>query len=279
MFAMSESYTIEDVLATPIVEAIDPEIVKDIVNRPPFVHIPGTFNARDIGSDEQDGARSGYIVRSGTFEDADDATLASLQKLNITTIYDLRNLRETQDRPDPQFSGIEIQWCPSTVDNDLEKNFQARVAQKLNIHEEYAKLMRSHAPKFEAVFRHILELPDKPLLFHCFAGKDRTGILAALISLLAQGEDRDGALSAAQRDYDLSRVGIEPVRELLLAKVLSYGNVDPKDAGGFADLRAFVVELSREYGGVHAYLNNHLGFTSEEIQQIRENLRPRPSGH
>ena len=139
--------------------------------------------------------------------------------------------------------------------------------------------MRSHAPKFEAVFRHILEQPDKPLLFHCFAGKDRTGVLAALITLLAQGEDRDEALSAAQRDYDLTRVGIEPVRELLLAKVLSYGNVDPKDAGGFADLGAFLVELSREYGGVHAYLSNHLGFTSEEIQHIRANLRPRSSGH
>lgn len=133
MFAMSKSYTIEDVLATPIADAIDPEIVKDIVNRPPFVHIPGTFNARDVGANEHGGVRSSYIFRSGTFEDADDATLASLQQLNITTIYDLRTFRETQDHPDPQFSGIEIQWCPSTVDNDLEKNFQAKVAQKLNV--------------------------------------------------------------------------------------------------------------------------------------------------
>ncbi|KAM3423779.1 hypothetical protein BST61_g1183 [Cercospora zeina] len=234
---MPNSCKIENVLATPIAQAIDPDIVKDIVSGPPFVHIPGTFNARDIGNDELLGVRSGFVFRSGTFENANDTTLEALRSLNITTIYDLRTFRET------------ILIHSSLASKSIGD-------QNVNIHQEYAELMRSHAPKLEAVFRHLLEQPNKPLLFHCFA--------------------------AQTRDYDLTRAWIEPVRELLLAKVLSYGNLnldDPKvkQAGEFADLTAFMIEVTRKFGGVEAYVKNHLGFTHEEVEQIRQNLRTRPS--
>ncbi|KAF2213305.1 hypothetical protein CERZMDRAFT_96964 [Cercospora zeae-maydis SCOH1-5] len=104
---MSRPYTIENVLATPIAQAIDPDIVKEIVSGPPFVHIPGKFNARDIGNDRTFGVRSGFIWHIGERRRVYVGSLAKAEHHS--------NFR------------------PATVDNDSEQRFQAKVAQNLNV--------------------------------------------------------------------------------------------------------------------------------------------------
>lgn len=88
----------------------------------------------------------------------------------------------------------------------------------------YSSLLDTHQPSLKAVLHHILEQPNKPFLFHCTAGKDRTGVVAAIILSLA-----GAPIEEIQRDYALSRVGIEPVREFLMTKVAAFGKVDLSD--------------------------------------------------
>lgn len=45
----------------------------------------------------------------------------------------------------------------------------------------YSQILDSAGPAFGVVLRHIRDNPDSPCLFHCTAGKDRTGVLAALL--------------------------------------------------------------------------------------------------
>lgn len=45
----------------------------------------------------------------------------------------------------------------------------------------YAQILNSAGPAFGVVLRHIRDRPDSPCLFHCTAGKDRTGVLAAIL--------------------------------------------------------------------------------------------------
>ncbi|KAK4631257.1 hypothetical protein CLAFUW4_02472 [Fulvia fulva] len=80
----------------------------------------------------------------------------------------------------------------------------------------YALMVKTHQPIFKAVFQHMLDRPGEPFLFHCTVGKDRTGVLAALIQSLA-----GTSVSDIQRDYALTRVGIEPVKGLLKQKAAS----------------------------------------------------------
>lgn len=77
----------------------------------------------------------------------------------------------------------------------------------------YLDMLVSHHDSFKAVFEHILCHPDKPFLFHCTAGKDRTGLIAALIFGLAEVD-----LEYINHDYALIRVEVERVREFLMQK-------------------------------------------------------------
>lgn len=107
------------------------------------------------------------------------------------------------------------------------------------------------------------------------AGRDRTGVVAGLLLTIAGASEELIAF-----DYILSRVGIEPAREKLLA-FLTKGpmNVD-MNAPGFRNLanlrascwEAFVKAVEAEYGGFEGYVTGFLGFSEEELAKIRSNL-------
>lgn len=95
------------------------------------------------------------------------------------------------------------------------------------------------------------------------------------------------------QEYALTRIGTEPFREMLLPVVLkTYGaGAAVAGGGGAADLNTpgmreflstdaavmvdFVGRLRTEHGGAEGYLRDSLGFSEEEVAQIRERLRPK----
>lgn len=110
------------------------------------------------------------------------------------------------------------------------------------------------------------------------AGKDRTGVLAAL-TLLLIGRPHDEII----HDYILTRVGLESVREnLTQALALHFGSdhLSPEAFGmlELSSVRAqsmacFLKTLESSYeGGVHGYLTTKLGFSAADIEQMRHNL-------
>jgi protein tyrosine/serine phosphatase len=79
----------------------------------------------------------------------------------------------------------------------------------------YMGILETHEGIFKLVLQHVKKHPDRPFLFHCTAGKDRTGVLAYLLHSLA-GSPTD----VINLDYALTRVGVEPVREFLMSKLV-----------------------------------------------------------
>jgi len=115
-------------------------------------------------------------------------------------------------------------------------------------------------------------------IYWILAGKDRTGVLAALILLLI-GRSHDAIIN----DYILTRVSLENVRENLteaLALQVGTDHLSP-EAKGMLELSgvranamaAFLKTFENTYkGGAEEFLTTKLGFTSEDIQIIRYNL-------
>lgn len=120
------------------------------------------------------------------------------------------------------------------------------------------------------------------------AGKDRTGIMAALIFDLV-GAPNDVIVN----EYALTRIGLEPHREKFLPHIIkSYGkdksaaNPDgiPSEEviaklthllGSYKEtMVAFLERLKEEYGGAEGYVKNHLGLSDDDINEIRTNLKP-----
>lgn len=72
-------------------------------------------------------------------------------------------------------------------------------------------MLKTYKLSFKAVLSHVRDNPKQPFLFHCSAGKDRTGVLAAIILHLAGFGSEDIAL-----DYARTRIGVEPAREAMM---------------------------------------------------------------
>ena len=105
-----------------------------------------------------------------------------------------------------------------------------------------------------------------PMVTHCTLGKDRTGLVVALI-LMTLGVPR----RAIEYDYARTDVEVEPKRDVIL-KEIAYTGLPPSWAYTAKDLVERVETFVQEkYGGIDAYLD-FIGITLEERTAIRETL-------
>ncbi|KAL8343231.1 hypothetical protein RB598_004538 [Gaeumannomyces tritici] len=274
----------------------------------PFVHVPGTFNTRDLGlvpspSSFTNQLRPGFAFRSGSLErlTPDGAALLA-GRLGVRRIFDLRSQGERAAAPDPDVPGARNTWAPTEekeatvelaafVDGDGARGYA----------DMYLDVLRVYRDPFRSVLEHIRDSPEEPFLFHCTAlvlkthshhhhppaGRDRTGVLSGLIASLA---GQDPAL--VELDYLLSRVGTEPAREMLLGFLMKGSGAATTDDPGLHNLaslrpgswRAFLAAVDREHlpgggggggdggDGLRAYARDALGFSEEELRLIAYNL-------
>jgi protein tyrosine/serine phosphatase len=107
------------------------------------------------------------------------------------------------------------------------------------------------------------------------AGKDRTGVLSAILLALA-GIPRDDIAF----DYALTRVGIEPARELLVQMLKMWNQEWTAETPGMAEFSSVRGEfilgtldvMEATYGGVEGYVKG-LGFEDEDLVKIRRVFR------
>ena len=183
----------------------------------------------------------------------------------MRTILDLRWPEEAARHPSPvperlpQLRYARISLLTYTED---EWRLRARDAAK----ELWKCQVLDHVrAELRRVLAFIAAAPPAPLLFHCVAGKDRTGLIAALLLALA-----DATPEAIARDYSVSS---ENLREGYLRR---YANTErerilealrcPEE--GAYNMLAFLERA----GGVRTYLAQ-IGLTSQEIAQLRARLR------
>lgn len=162
----------------------------------------GIDNFRDFG-DYAAGARRlrpGLLYRSGHPGRATDADLAKLADLGLAVIVDLRRANEREREPVRRWPGFAAQviendlgqetldeWSDFIATSDLtEGSFRSYM---LDYYRK-APFQRRHVDLYARYFRALADTPG-PVLVHCAAGKDRTGILCALTHHLAGVSDDD----------------------------------------------------------------------------------------
>ncbi|PPQ70449.1 hypothetical protein CVT26_013943 [Gymnopilus dilepis] len=257
-------------------DPLDPAYVQEVLSKPPFVSISGVINVRDLGN-----------YPSTT--EKHHITKPSLQRLGVTKVFDLRSDTEIRkyNTPLPQIDGVEIIHIPvfQTADYSPEmmaKRYQLYASGKTEAFMElYSQILDHGGHAFGTVLRHIRDKPTEGCLFHCTAGKDRTGILAAIILKLAGVSDDDIA-----HDYALTRVGREPAREMIMARLSKeplFASNNEAALNMFTcrheTMMAFLNHLEEKYGGAVEYLKHYVGFSEEEISRIKNNLLVPVSSH
>jgi protein-tyrosine phosphatase len=140
----------------------------------------------------------------------------------------------------------------------------------------YVEFLQGDAGKegYRRMFEELLALPEgKSLLFHCTAGKDRTGVGAMLI-LSALGVDQETIMGDFLLTNEFNAEKIAKEQEMV--KSLSE---DPKEQELLLVAMDYVSEemmknaldyLNSEYGSPVGYITRELGITEEQIVQLQD---------
>lgn len=261
-------------VATPITG----DELSNALSSPPFVPVE-MINIRDIGLVPNCPIPAGKIYRCGQLLDNDESN--KWIKQHVKAIFDLRKAGERKRSPDPTIEGVENVWFDPEQDGWkaqrlLIEDFERDNGSALGWAEQYILVLRYYYRTYRAALEHIRDKPDEPMLFHCSAGRDRTGVLAWIIEYLAGTPEDDRTF-----DYLLTRIGIEPARVMFENHFkYSWGITDLTNKGYLnamtlsPDCFRLVTEgVNEEYGGWDGYLKEKLGFSDEDLETIRRNLR------
>ncbi|MDH6387724.1 protein-tyrosine phosphatase [Dysgonomonas sp. PH5-37] len=158
-------------------------------------HLPmeGGYNFRDLGGFRtQDGryVKWGKLFRSDDLSNLTDPDLHYLASIPIVSIVDFRAETEVQKSPDREPSSVKTNYKLPIIPGNL-ANFQTAAVSSETLMTDMNRLLVSDTAsigQYKELFRLLQNPDDTPLLFHCSAGKDRTGLAAALI-LFALGVD------------------------------------------------------------------------------------------
>jgi len=140
--------------------------------------------------------------------------------------------------------------------------------------ELYSQILNYAGSAVGAILRHIRDKPTEGCLFHCTAGKDRTGVIAAILLKLAGADDE-----AIAKDYALTRVGREQNREIIMARLSKeplFASNNEAALNMFtcrsATMTAFLELLQSKYGGAEEYVKKYANLLDNDIAVIKMNL-------
>ena len=162
-------------------------------------------NCRDLGGYESPRGvtASGRVLRCGIPKTPADSDIEMLKNLGIKTVFDLRGINEAAEAPSYFEGNKDFEYINIPL---LEAN-PALNDINLPVWKMYAISLDGFKDGYRELFERIGKC-ETPFLYHCFLGKDRTGIVTALL-LGAAGVDREAIIS----DYELSFDCLKPFLE------------------------------------------------------------------
>ncbi len=240
------------------------------------VELQGAVNFRDLGGyTTTDGhhVKWGKVYRSADMSKLTDQDLAVLDKLKIGYDVDLRGAEESRKAPDKLNPNTDYILCPAGSDN-----INGSMMQSLrNIKTGGDSVMVSYysnttylADRYKPFFGKLLGMPeDKSLVFHCSAGKDRTGIGAALL-LYSLGVPYDTIIN----DYEASNYYRAAENEKQVKGMVQFMKIDEGVAKDVLSVRkeyldATFTAIKKQYGTIDNYLKTQIGLTDKDVKILK----------
>jgi protein-tyrosine phosphatase len=179
-----------------------------------LVALDGPANFRDLGGHTTtDGGtiRAGRVFRSDSLSYLSGADVEALRdRLGIRTVIDLRSPPEVGDHGHGPLSLLVDQRHMPIVDQTRQvvtRRLRFRRQQQFQrIDEIYLHMLSTYGDRFGLVLKVIADADRHPLVFHCAAGKDRTGLVAALVLGLCDVPDEDIAADFAYTESRMPEI-------------------------------------------------------------------------
>lgn len=244
--------------------------------------LKSVLNFRDAGDLPNNSGcrlRKGLVYRSAEIDRISRKDIEKLHLPGIRTIIDLRAPGEYNKRK-VTIPGINMLSLPLDFEQITRERLKPLILAK-NRGEEirkvigglYMEILDASKQALKEVAKTILSDGKSPVLIHCKAGKDRTGILCALLHMIA-GSTREAVIE----DYMKSNEAYLPSirRKLMLRKVLYLGFF-PAEAVMQAivqrqeNIELVMDRIDEHYGGIRSYLAES-GFDMQEYEALKKKL-------
>jgi protein-tyrosine phosphatase len=242
------------------------------------IALQGQTNFRDLGGYETaDGrhVRWGMIFRSGELSHLTGADYREISTLGIHTVYDLRDQSERASQPtnwgaNPvrAFASAKTGTISGTMSRLSDPTIDAASAQAA-LADFYAQMPDLYAPEYRVIVHELLD-GRAPLLLHCTAGKDRSGVASALI-LTALGVPR----ATVVQDYVLTDQLLKPSSEPPKTEFMRRFQNLPAEvqhammSADQAYIAAAFRSMESRHGSVGKYLSTELGVGPNQIKRLR----------
>jgi protein-tyrosine phosphatase len=243
-----------------------------VSRRVPFDRL---HNVRDLGGWR---GHAGQVVRSGVLYRADSLAklegedLERFRALGVRTVIDLRYPWEIDARGRVPES-VDVKYLNFSIEHRTYD--QAEIDPDVDpwrfLADRYAEVASDGAIELRGVLETIADADDGALVFHCASGKDRTGIVAALVLSLLGVSEADIATDFALTELATDRL-VADWRAANPDRVLgwpSYGRA-PETI-----IQHFLADLARAHGSVEAYIKDGMGVGDDVIAALRERLLER----
>jgi protein-tyrosine phosphatase len=234
-----------------------------------LLDFPSLLNARELGGYPTiDGSHTRWrsLLRSDDLAQLTRAGLEAFSRYGIETVVDLRWPEEALESPTPIIGALKhVRYEQISLLTPTAQEWRARRADSTAKELWNRSMLEKVREELKEVLAVIAGASPGPLLFHCVAGKDRTGVIAALLLTLADVEP-----DAIVQDYTAST---EYLREAYLKR---YADAEPAAIIDVVQCPEAGIHNMFEYletfGGASGYLEE-IGVPLEQIARLRARLR------
>lgn len=230
------------------------------------------YNFRDAGGYRAADGRSvrwGQLYRSDSLGKLDGGDWERFRQLHVGTVIDLRHRHEIVARGRVPASDL-LRYHHISVEHRPydQAGLSAAVDPARFLADRYGELAADGAAEFRRVLQLIAEAGPAPLVVHCAAGKDRTGVLTALVLAL---------LGVAQDDIvaDYALTGLVTDRLIAEWRADNGGKIPRWPGFGQAPaeaMRLFLADLAAAHGSVRGYAAGPAGVDDGLVEALRGQL-------
>ncbi len=241
------------------------------------IELEGCLNFRDVGGYR---AADGRVVRRGRLYRSDALHLVTAAdvaritgELRIGTIVDLRSTGEVQREGRGPLGALPLRFHHLPLIDGFEMSASSRIHQPINLSDRYFLLAEVAKAPIARVLQALAE-SDAPAVYHCAAGKDRTGVLSAVIlGLLGVPDD------VIVADYALTAESLDAINQRLLAsegyqEILA--SLPPDTMHAEPETMVALLDRVRErYGGIAGYARA-AGVPEKTVALLAERMLAEP---
>jgi protein-tyrosine phosphatase len=247
---------------------------QEMLNHPRrHLSLEGTYNVRDCGgylTGEGRTVKWGVLFRADGLHRLTPKGQATLLSYGVRTIIDLRRSEELQIAPNVFADCSDVQYHHVSLAVDAERNMGPQPDPEPLV-VTYRNILEARQPQVYTTLATFAETEGLPVLVHCTAGKDRTGVIVALL-LASVGVPYETVIA----DYALSSTYLgegfmADIKKRALQRGFTWEQYAPLVACPPEFMAQTLQYLDETYGGVSPYLR-HIGLSEAQLAHLSDML-------